>query len=161
MKTLEQLREGRTRQAIQKCTEWLSSCVNIGWPKRDLDALEKIWWDHRDNNGNIILTPITENQKTKEEIQALAVREYPTYIDDSTAGQERKSKLRQGFVEGYTQCQEEYAAQSSDAEEFAEWVQLNYKKEDGYWFHNSGSSREHDIRDLYSIFLKEKGAHNG
>ena len=50
---LNRLREGRTRKAIVKCHEWLSYCLSIGWKKEQMDALEKIWWEHRDENGNL------------------------------------------------------------------------------------------------------------
>lgn len=29
---------------IRACAEWLSYCLSIGWKRRDLDALEKLWW---------------------------------------------------------------------------------------------------------------------
>ena len=51
---LTRLREGRTKKAVEKCTEWLSYCISIGWRKQDLDGLEKIWWEHRDKNGELI-----------------------------------------------------------------------------------------------------------
>lgn len=100
----------------------------------------------------------TENQKTKEDTQA----DYAEFLYDVL---EKVQKGQIIFAQAVYLIDEaakvKYATppaqESSDAVEFAEWVQLNYKKEDGYWFHNSGSSREHDIRDLYSIFLKEKG----
>ena len=50
---LNRLRQGRTRQAVKKCGEWLASCLEIGWSKQDLDGLEKIWWEHRDERGNL------------------------------------------------------------------------------------------------------------
>jgi len=31
---------------IRLCAEWLSFCLSIGWPKSDLDALQKIFVDN-------------------------------------------------------------------------------------------------------------------
>lgn len=42
-----------TRKAILKCAQWLQYCVSIGWPKSDLDALEMMWWQYHDDNGNL------------------------------------------------------------------------------------------------------------
>nr|WP_298660285.1 hypothetical protein [uncultured Flavobacterium sp.] len=52
---LDKLREGRTNKAVESCTKWLSYCIEIGWDKSQLDALETIWWEHRDNNGNLLI----------------------------------------------------------------------------------------------------------
>lgn len=41
-------------QGIKKCAEWLRYCLEIGWKKEQLDALEKIWWDFHDGNGNLL-----------------------------------------------------------------------------------------------------------
>ncbi len=45
--------EDKTRKGIQKCAEWLSYCISIGWSKDDLDGLENIWWQYHDGNGNL------------------------------------------------------------------------------------------------------------
>lgn len=115
----------------------------------------------------------TENQKTKEEIAEKVFSVFRNEEGDYSLGYDVNGDREMPITWDKSEAKMKMAAknlnelyatlpaQSSDAAEFAEWVQLNYKKEDGYWFHNSGSSREHDIRDLYSIFLKEKGAHNG
>lgn len=41
-------------RAIQDCAVWLNYCLSIGYTKEQLDALEKIWWEHHDENGNLI-----------------------------------------------------------------------------------------------------------
>lgn len=46
-----------TVKGIKKCSQWLSYCLSIGFKKEDLDALEKLWWKHRDENGNLITKP--------------------------------------------------------------------------------------------------------
>lgn len=30
--------------AIMECARWLSFCLEIGWPKTELDELESLWW---------------------------------------------------------------------------------------------------------------------
>ena len=50
---LNRLREGRTHRAIQKCHQWITYCLSIGWKKEDADGLEVIWWLHRNENGNL------------------------------------------------------------------------------------------------------------
>lgn len=48
----------KTEKAIRQCAQWLEYCLNIGWPKQDLDALEALWWQYHDGNGNLIKTHI-------------------------------------------------------------------------------------------------------
>lgn len=43
----------RSTKAIRTCAEWLAFCIRIGWPRRDLDALERIWWDCHDDFGRL------------------------------------------------------------------------------------------------------------
>jgi hypothetical protein len=38
-------------RALQKCAAWLAYCLRIGWQRSQLDALEKLWWEHHDDNG--------------------------------------------------------------------------------------------------------------
>jgi hypothetical protein len=49
------MRTRTTPKAIQKCAEWLAYCLSIGWKKRDLDRLERLWWEHHDRYGQLIL----------------------------------------------------------------------------------------------------------
>ncbi len=42
-----------TRKGIKKCAEWLAYCLKIGWEKEHINALEKLWWKHHDENGNL------------------------------------------------------------------------------------------------------------
>lgn len=42
-----------TRSALMKCAEWLVFCLSIGWPKSDLDDLEKLWWKGHDWRGRL------------------------------------------------------------------------------------------------------------
>ena len=43
-----------THRAVKACALWLSFCLSIGWPREQLDALERLWWQHHDRNGNIV-----------------------------------------------------------------------------------------------------------
>lgn len=36
------------------CADWLAACLRIGWSRDDLDALEKIWHEFRDEHGNLL-----------------------------------------------------------------------------------------------------------
>lgn len=47
------MNEQPTRQAMQKCAEWLKACLDLGWRKSDLDFLEALWWTYHDNRGNL------------------------------------------------------------------------------------------------------------
>ena len=40
--------EEKSNRAIKKCEEWLSYCLSVGWDKKDLDGLEKLFWKYRD-----------------------------------------------------------------------------------------------------------------
>lgn len=40
--------------ANRRCLEWLTYCLQIGWPPDDLVALQKIWWEHHDDYGRLI-----------------------------------------------------------------------------------------------------------
>ena len=44
----------KTSRAIKKCAEWLAYCLSIGWNKKSLDGLERIWWEYHDDYGNLI-----------------------------------------------------------------------------------------------------------
>jgi hypothetical protein len=37
----------KSKRAITKCAKWLAYCLEIGWDKKDLPELEKLWWKHR------------------------------------------------------------------------------------------------------------------
>ena len=53
-----------TRKGIEKCAEWLSYCLKIGWEKDQLDALENIYWKFRDGNGE--LKPLLEEESQED-----------------------------------------------------------------------------------------------
>jgi hypothetical protein len=43
----------KTQKAIIQCAGWLRYCLEIGWQKSDLDALENLWWEYHDERGNL------------------------------------------------------------------------------------------------------------
>ena len=44
----------KTLNAIRKCANWLSYCLEIGYKKSDINGLESLWWRFHDDNGNLI-----------------------------------------------------------------------------------------------------------
>lgn len=40
--------ERPTERAMRKCAEWLAYCLRIGWSRKELDALESLWWKYHD-----------------------------------------------------------------------------------------------------------------
>lgn len=44
----------RTNKAITACATWLAYCVEIGWSKEQVPGLEKVWWEHHDERGNLV-----------------------------------------------------------------------------------------------------------
>jgi|WetSurMetagenome_2_1015567.scaffolds.fasta_scaffold00103_11 hypothetical protein len=44
----------KNTKAIMNCAKWLSYCLKIGWNKKDIDELEKLWWKFHDEMGNLI-----------------------------------------------------------------------------------------------------------
>jgi hypothetical protein len=44
----------KTNKAIKECARWLAYCMEIGWDKKDLDMLEKLWWKYHGDNSKII-----------------------------------------------------------------------------------------------------------
>lgn len=42
-----------THTAMRKCAEWLNVCLELGWAKSELDALEVLWWRYHDHRGNL------------------------------------------------------------------------------------------------------------
>lgn len=40
--------------ARRKCADWLTTCLDLGWPRSALDDLEKLWWKYHDNRGRWI-----------------------------------------------------------------------------------------------------------
>lgn len=41
-----------TRRAQEQCAKWLAYCLRIGWDREQLDALENLWWQGHDAQGN-------------------------------------------------------------------------------------------------------------
>ncbi len=42
-----------TLNALRACAHFLAVCLKIGWAKSDLDKLESLWWEHRDEQGRL------------------------------------------------------------------------------------------------------------
>jgi hypothetical protein len=42
-----------TSKARTECAKALAYFLKLGWPKSSLDALEELWWQVRDDNGNV------------------------------------------------------------------------------------------------------------
>lgn len=42
-----------TRQAQKECAEAMVKMLEVGWRKKDLDALEAIWWTVRNSDGSV------------------------------------------------------------------------------------------------------------
>jgi hypothetical protein len=47
----------RTLRATRACATWLAECLRLGWSRDQLDALEAIWWQFHDDQGNLIPAP--------------------------------------------------------------------------------------------------------
>jgi hypothetical protein len=43
--------EQPTQRAQRECARWLHECLRLGWSKKDLDALEALWWKYHDHQG--------------------------------------------------------------------------------------------------------------
>ena len=43
-----------TAQAHRRCAEWLKFCLDIGWRRDQLDALQALWWKHHNHHGELI-----------------------------------------------------------------------------------------------------------
>lgn len=43
----------RSTRAITACANWLTYCLALGWPKKDLDRLQQIWWEWHDDYGRL------------------------------------------------------------------------------------------------------------
>ena len=41
----------RTAQKIRACATWLKYCLDVGYKKEQLNALEKLWWDYQEPNS--------------------------------------------------------------------------------------------------------------
>jgi len=42
-----------TQQALTEMARAMVYFLSIGWRKQDLDMLEKMWWQVRDDNGKV------------------------------------------------------------------------------------------------------------
>lgn len=62
--------ERPTPKAVQACAEWLASCLQLGWRKDELDALEAVWWWYHDNCGR--LKPFEPSPSPQTSPEALA-----------------------------------------------------------------------------------------
>lgn len=69
----------RTHRAIKKCAEWLAECLRLGWSRDQFDALEALWWQYHDDQGNLThgvaaVVPTQQRKATDAEIQEWADR---------------------------------------------------------------------------------------
>ena len=44
----------RALKALRECAEWLVKCLEFGWSRDDLDALEALWWEYHDHTGRLV-----------------------------------------------------------------------------------------------------------
>ncbi len=44
-------------QALAACARWLAYCLDLGWPRSDLDRLEHLWRRHHDDRGRLLMGP--------------------------------------------------------------------------------------------------------
>lgn len=44
----------RSNRAVMQCAKWLVYCLEIGYSKSQIDALEALWWEHHDEQGNLV-----------------------------------------------------------------------------------------------------------
>lgn len=56
----------RSLRAIKACAAWMSHCLSIGWKREHLDALQALWWQWHDDDGNLLETPRGTAPGTKE-----------------------------------------------------------------------------------------------
>lgn len=77
-------------QAAKKKADWLAYCLSIGWEKKELDDLSKVWDDYYDEEGNrrsrlqSPSTPILGAEEAAEELWD----EYSELIDDDISSLE-------------------------------------------------------------------------
>lgn len=43
-----------TLKAARDCAFWLNYCLQIGRPRKDLDFLERLRWQHHDDFGRLV-----------------------------------------------------------------------------------------------------------
>jgi hypothetical protein len=58
-------RDEPTLTARRLCAIWLRGCLSFGWPKESLDELERLWWKHHDNHGELVIGLRPEEGKGK------------------------------------------------------------------------------------------------
>jgi hypothetical protein len=49
--TYEEPAIGAEQRKARLCAKWLKYCIEIGWDKSQLDALQKLWMDNHDDQG--------------------------------------------------------------------------------------------------------------
>lgn len=40
-------------RATKECAEWVRACVELGWPKDDMEHLEELWWQYNDGKNTL------------------------------------------------------------------------------------------------------------
>jgi hypothetical protein len=93
--------------------------------------------------------------KSKEEIKQLAEKQYPIEIGGSmwmpNTNDIKKANEQEGFIKGYTQCQEDMANESI---RFAEWINKNdYGKIHGDRWCKKFMSYTHSTVELFEIYI--------
>lgn len=52
----------KTAKAINECFKWLKYCIEIGFNKKNINELDKLWWKLHDNKGNLKRTSDITNK---------------------------------------------------------------------------------------------------
>lgn len=119
--------EPRTHKALKACADWLGYCLSIGWEKSQLDALEKIWWQHRDNKGNLIKSkPIREG---KPDFEAMAIKFVGRYGLD---GQNIFQAVGDSYLNGCQAIWNDYVtplqSRIKELEDQQRWIPVSERK---------------------------------
>lgn len=78
-------------QAVKKKAEWLAYCLEIGFPKSDLDELDAIWDRFKDENGN--LRKSQPDTTGKEPAGSLGGRGKKMKLEDQVVSLELSKKI--------------------------------------------------------------------
>jgi hypothetical protein len=93
----------KTNKAIKECARWLAYCIEIGWEKKDLDMLEKLWWKYHGD------TP-SKGTEVPQEIVIKMQREFEPH-PDSTFKQGMYSGYAFGLQDGFKYAMEQYGVE--------------------------------------------------
>jgi hypothetical protein len=145
----------KTNKAIKECARWLAYCMEIGWDKKDLDMLEKLWWKYHGDNSKIIQKSEEPSKGAEaEEILRDNLSDYcwDVITKQTSMNQEGNPTFKTWILEAMEQYRSE-GLRDLYPKEFVEWTAFIYYDEIRWWVTGQEGMT---IEELYEYYKSIK-----